>query len=335
MLCARGTLAKDGDVVLVVHGHKNVTPLQLQSGAVLHCKAGKFDHNDIIGRPLGRYVRGRSNVKSDPRDATVLVLQNSAVMWTQAVPHRTQIIYDTDIATIVLNLRLGPGKRVVEAGTGSGSLTHSLAKVVAPNGCVYTCDFHKQRCLEARAEFRRNGLDSHLVCSLWRDVCTTNTGAPDVVDGVDADVASMSVPCTGFGVPRASVDAIFLDVPAPWAAVENVCHVLKEGGVLCTFSPCMEQTQRTVEALRAAPHHFVDIRTVEALTKFFDPVFKRARDARDHDCIKFRASLVSKGHSAYLTFARRRLAKSEQLEEAEAEVEAAAASAANETEERA
>ncbi|KAK7195004.1 Methyltransferase domain containing protein [Novymonas esmeraldas] len=317
MLAPRGTIAKEGDVVLVVHGHQSLTPLVLQGGAVLHCKAGKFDHDDIIGRPLGTHVRGRSNVKGDLREPSVLILQNSADMWTQAVPHRTQIIYDTDIAVILLQLRLGPGKRVVEAGTGSGSLTHSLAKAVAPDGCVYTCDFHKQRCLEARAELRRNGLGPHLVCSQWRDVCTTNTGAVDVVDGVDPDVAAMDSPRTGFGVPAASVDAIFLDVPAPWAAVENVCHALKDGGVLCTFSPCMEQTQRTAEALRAAPHPFVDIRTVEALTKYFDPVYKRARDARDHDCVKFRAGLVSKGHSAYLTFARRRLCRLPQVDEAE------------------
>ncbi|KPI83912.1 hypothetical protein ABL78_7048 [Leptomonas seymouri] len=314
MLSSRGTIAREGDVVLVYHSHQNITPLQLQRGAVLHCKAGKFEHNDIIGHPLGTYVTGRSNQKNDPRAATVLILQNSADLWTQAVPHRTQIIYDTDIAVILLNLRLGPGKHVVEAGTGSGSLTHSLAKAVAPDGCVYTCDFHKQRCLEARGELRRNGVDSHLVCSQWRDVCTTNVGPADVVDGVDADVESMETPLTGFGVPPSSVDAIFLDVPAPWAAMENVCYVLKEGGMLCTFSPCIEQTQRTVEALRAAPHHFVDIRTVEALTRFYDPVFKRARDARDHDRIKFRPCLVSKGHSAYLTFARRRHFKSEEVE---------------------
>ncbi|KAG5474488.1 hypothetical protein LSCM1_03274 [Leishmania martiniquensis] len=318
MLAHRGTVAKDGDVVLVVHGHRNITPLVLQRGAVLHCKAGRFHHDDIIGRPLGRYVEGRDHRNSSPRAPSVLILQNSADMWTQAVPHRTQIIYDTDIAVILLNLRLGPGKKVVEAGTGSGSLTHSLARTVAPRGCVYTCDFHKQRCLEARAEFRRNGLDSHLVCSQWRDVCTTNTTAADAIDGVEEDIAAMDAPRTGFGVPAGSIDAIFLDVPAPWAAIENVCHALKAGGMLCTFSPCMEQTQRTAEALRAAPHHFVDIRTVEALTKFFEPVVKRAREAHDRDCVKFRSTLVSKGHSAYLTFARRRLAQAESLEEATA-----------------
>lgn len=310
MLCSRsGRVAKDGDVVIVFRGHLSMTPLKLQQGALFHCKEGKFYHNSIIGRQLGTYFEGISNVKghtgSNPQ---ILILQNSADMWTQAVPHRTQIIYDTDIAVIIFNLRLGPGMRVIEAGTGSGSLTHSLAKTVAPDGAVYTCDFHQGRCLEARREFRENGLGPRLISSDWRDVCTTNTVADVTLDSEEeVDVAALTEPRTGFGLPEASVDAVFLDVPAPWAAIDNVLHVLKPGGILCTFSPCIEQTDRTCARLREAPYSFVDIRTVEALTKFFDPVFKRAREEGDHDRLKFRASAVSKGHSAYLTFARRRL----------------------------
>lgn len=306
MLAPRGSCAKEGDTVLVFRGYLCAAPLLLKSGEVLHCKEGKFAHDDIIGHPLGTYVTGKSNVRDDRTVPSILILQNSADMWTQAVPHRTQIIYDTDIAVIIFNLRLGPGSRVVEAGTGSGSLTHSLAKTVFPHGTVFTNDFHKGRCLEARGEFRNNGLRPQLVSSNWRDVCTTNLEA-DMVEGQDADVAAMSEPRTGMGLPAASVDAVFLDVPAPWAAIDNVRHVLRPGGMLCTFSPCIEQTQRTAAALREAPYDFLDIRTVESLTKYFDPVYKRARDAGDSDAVKLRASLVSKGHSAYLTFARRRL----------------------------
>lgn len=292
-------------MVLIFHGHLSLTPLTLQKGAVLHCREGKFDHDDIIGCRLGSYVAGRSNAKADTRVPSILVLQNSADMWTLAVPHRTQIIYDTDIAVITFHLRLGPGKVVVEAGTGSGSLTHSLAKVVAPHGRVYTYDFHKNRCLEAREEFCRNGLPEQLVCSQWRDACATST-AEDAIDGARPEVSELDAPLSGFGLPPSSVDAVFLDLPAPWLALENVRHVLREGGMLCTFSPCIEQTQRTAEGLRRAPHHFVDVHTVEALTKYFDPVYKKARVEGEVDRVKFRASAVSKGHSAYLTFARRR-----------------------------
>ena len=35
--------------------------------------------------------------------------------------------------------------RLLRAGTGSGSLTHSLARAVAPTGHVHTFDFHALR----------------------------------------------------------------------------------------------------------------------------------------------------------------------------------------------
>jgi hypothetical protein len=47
---------------------------------------------------------------------------------------------------------------VLESGTGSGSLTHSLARAVAPSGHVFTFDFHELRAQEAKEEFKRHGL---------------------------------------------------------------------------------------------------------------------------------------------------------------------------------
>ena len=47
---------------------------------------------------------------------------------------------------------------VLETGTGSGSLTHSLARAVAPTGRVFTFEFHAGRAAKAREEFERHGL---------------------------------------------------------------------------------------------------------------------------------------------------------------------------------
>ncbi|CAH0731955.1 unnamed protein product, partial [Brenthis ino] len=193
------------------------------------------------------------------------VLQPTPELWSMTLPHRTQIIYTPDISMILLQLDLVPGNIVIEAGTGSGSLTHALIRRVRPHGHVYTFDFHDHRAKVAQEEFEAHGL-ADFVTARHRDVLADGFG--DELNG--------------------KANAIFLDLPSPWSGVVHAVKALKdEGGRFCSFSPCIEQVQRTCLALEQ--HGFEEISTMEVLQTELK-VTRRTVPVRDLSFLKHKSS---------------------------------------------
>ncbi|XP_057715905.1 tRNA (adenine(58)-N(1))-methyltransferase catalytic subunit TRMT61A [Corythoichthys intestinalis] len=229
---------REGDVAIVYLSHESMMAVQVRHGAQTQTRYGAIRHSaDLIGKRYGTKV-------TCSKGGWVHVLHPTPELWTMALPHRTQILYSTDIATVTLMLELKPGSVVCESGTGSGSLSHAILRTIAPTGHLYTVDFHQPRAETVQKEFNEHRVD-HLVTVANKDVCKD-----------------------GFGVTGVA-DAVFLDIPSPWDAVPHAKTALKSsGGRVGSFSPCVEQVQRTCEALTR--HGFEELNTLEVVLRVHD-----------------------------------------------------------------
>lgn len=264
---------------MVLYGsrQKSYVLMRLKRGETTACAFGSFPHELFIGKPFGSRVVSpvkQGCVRRDGQNGWVWALRLTSELWSRFLPHRTQVLYSADIAMIVFHLGIVPGCIAVESGTGSGSLTFALAKAAGPTGRVYTYDFHQLRADEARRTFSELGMDNVVVSQA--DAC--NDGFLHPADGADL---------------HGRVDGVFLDLPSPWDAVKHADAVLKPGGMFCSFSPCIEQVQRTCLELVAdskfhslcflncsisfvLPSHvvvcllFTVVRTIECLEREFD-----------------------------------------------------------------
>jgi tRNA (adenine57-N1/adenine58-N1)-methyltransferase len=73
-----------------------------------------------------------------------------------------------DNSAILLKLNIVPGSIVVEAGTGSGSLSCAFSETIKDKGHLFTFEFNKQRAEITKQFFLDLGLIN--ITSTWRDV---------------------------------------------------------------------------------------------------------------------------------------------------------------------
>ena len=138
---------------------------------------------------------------------------------------------------------------IIFQGTGSGSLSSSLATAVGPKGFLYTFEFNQDRAEKAQVEFNNLGFKNIKVT--WRDACG---------DGF--------LPKENDTYQLKDADAVFLDLPRPWDAIGHASAVLRKGGRICCFSPCIEQVQKTCLELKA--QGYVEVRTFECISRSYE-----------------------------------------------------------------
>ena len=196
---------------------------------------------------------------------TFLVLTPSIRDKIGTIRRHAQIIGPKDAPSIVWNCDIQADDHVVELGAGSGALTLALAHAVGPNGRVVTYDIRADSLAVARQNVDAAGFSGRVEFRLQ-----------DARKGID----------------DRDVDAFVVDIPDPWAAVGTGVDALRPCGHFASFSPNVEQVNRTVTALRAST--FVEIRSVELIEREIV-----SHDAGTHP------SFAPLGHTGYLTFARK------------------------------
>ncbi len=251
-------LAREGALVLLISERGKRFVLRLSPGKRFETQFGYVRHEDIIGKPFGSEVQSHLGHR-------FLLLEPSTFDLIQSIPRITQIIYPKDAGYIVLKLNLMPGKRVVEAGTGSGALTMVMARAVMPSGRVYS--------YEVRPEMLRF---AHRTLEL--------AGVLDYVELKERDIAQ--------GFDEKDVDALFLDLRTPWEYLAQAKEALKPGGFFGALVPTANQVINLLEGLEN--QGFVDVEVEELLLRSYRAVHERLRpDDR----------MVA--HTGYLIFARK------------------------------
>lgn len=178
---------------------------------------------------------------------------------------QTQIVYPKEGYYIMMKLDIAPGKRVGEAGTGSGAFTVCLSRAVGPEGRVYT--------YEQREEFY-------------------NLAKKNFKEGLVFDNVVFYNKSINEGIEERDLDAFFLDVRGPWEVIDKIREALKPSGNLGIIVPTANQVSETMKSL-IKNNFFID-EAVEIMTRKYklNPERLRPED-------------LMIGHTGYLIFAKK------------------------------
>ena len=248
----------EGDYVLIYLDARRTYMIKMQAGQTFHTHKGYLKLDELIGKEYGEPIKSSLGIY-------FTTLKPALTDYIMKSSRNTQIIYPKDAALIVMFSGIGPGSRVVESGTGTGSLTTALAHYVGPTGKVYT--------YELRSEFQKNA--------------AKNLERSKLIDHVEMKSGDVTL-----GIEERDVDAVILDLAVPWLVVPHAYEALRPSGILVSFSPTIDQVVKTTEALRE--NGFVFIETIECMMR-----------AMQVERGKTRPQTLMTGHTGYITHARK------------------------------
>jgi tRNA (adenine57-N1/adenine58-N1)-methyltransferase len=249
--------AQPDDLALLVGRDRKSFIIRLEPGSQLHTHRGVVAHNDLIGNPWGTQVTSHLG-------QPFLFLRPSTDDLVRDLKRTTQIIYPKDAGYILMKMRIVPGCRIVEAGTGSGGLALIFAQAVGSAGRVYSYEIRPEVQQLARNNLAQLGLAGFVEFRLR-----------DIAKGFD----------------ERDVDALFLDLSNPWDYLVQAHEALAGGGFFGCILPTTNQVSRLIGALEETGFGLIEVE--ELLLRPYKTVPARLRPMD---------RMVA--HTGYLVFAR-------------------------------
>jgi tRNA (adenine57-N1/adenine58-N1)-methyltransferase len=250
-------MLSEGDLIYLLDDNERRSWLKLQKDMVRVPGLGVIDGSKIVGREDGSAVKLAGK--------QFWAFRATVVQLMESLERGPQIITPKDAATIVFRLGLRAGEIVLEAGVGSGGLTMALLNSIMPTGKVISVELREEFAERARRNVERAGLGSFWDLRLG-DVKTVELGT--------------------------LVDAVALDMPDPWLALDNVDRFLRPGGRFAAFVPNTNQVEGIVTELRN--RGYAEVTAVENIQRTIDVHPGGVRP-----------SYENLAHTGYLAFARR------------------------------
>lgn len=147
-----------------------------------------------------------------------------------------QIIGSKDLGLIICETGLTKDSVILDIGIGSGAVSSFLSRLAKK---IYAYDIVQNNLDRSTKNVEELGIKENV------EINKGDAYKPETIKQED------------------EIDIFILDVPEPWRALSTAKKVLKKGGYLVGYTPCITQANQLVDALGDGWHHEKTVELIE------------------------------------------------------------------------